>query len=161
MRGAASDEELDERRRLQRDQAKRDRMLKDALRRQLSRSGGLGQNGNLRAAARPQDGTITNSQAVRNMYHDQMERALNMSDGGGGLLSDDNDGRATLDDEDIGEDGRRMIMKMSRRLTRTTEKIRKWHEKLGLRQARKLALRTPEQEWLASFYRCDPRYQSE
>ena len=41
----------------------------------------------------------------------------------------------------------------------TGESINKWTENYAWRQAIVLAERTPEVDWLSSFYRCDPRWQ--
>ncbi len=47
----------------------------------------------------------------------------------------------------------------SRRTSETTMKINAWHQKYALKKAMDLAERSPEMEWLSSFYRCDPRWQ--
>ena len=46
------------------------------------------------------------------------------------------------------------------RLEKQTKKdIDAWHEKHSLNQALNMAMRSPEMEWLSSFYRSDPRWQ--
>lgn len=47
----------------------------------------------------------------------------------------------------------------SRRTSETTMKINAWHQKYTLKKAIDLAERSPEMEWLSSFYRSDPRWQ--
>ncbi|KAL7429500.1 hypothetical protein ACHAXM_002322, partial [Skeletonema potamos] len=52
-----------------------------------------------------------------------------------------------------------MKRRMSKRLSVTSMRINAWHQKYSLQMALKVANRTPEMEWLSSFYRCDPRWQ--
>jgi len=52
-----------------------------------------------------------------------------------------------------------MKRRMSQRLSKTSLSLAAWHQKQSLRMALKVANRTPEMEWLSSFYRSDPRWQ--
>ena len=52
-----------------------------------------------------------------------------------------------------------MKRRMSRRLSKTSLRLAAWHQKQSLRMALKVANRTPEMDWLSSFYRSDPRWQ--
>jgi len=49
--------------------------------------------------------------------------------------------------------------RISRRVSTTTMRINAWNEKITLKKAVKMAERSPEMEWLSSFYHTDPRYQ--
>jgi len=52
-----------------------------------------------------------------------------------------------------------MKRRMSKRLSKTSLRLAAWHQKQSLRMALKVANRTPEMDWLSSFYRSDPRWQ--
>ena len=68
---------------------------------------------------------------------------------------DDNCRLSTLEQEEIDRNSRRQ----DKRLSTTTMKINAWQQKYSLKMAIQLAERTPEQEWVSSFYRSDPRWQ--
>jgi len=71
----------------------------------------------------------------------------------------DVDPNAALEEFEEEEEQRNRVRRMSRRISATTLKINAWHQKYALKKAVELAERTPEMEWVTSFYRCDPRWQ--
>jgi len=69
------------------------------------------------------------------------------------------DPNARLSEFEEQEAKRNRNRRISRRVSHTTMKINAWNEKIALKKAVKMAERSPEMEWLSSFYRTDPRYQ--
>ena len=71
---------------------------------------------------------------------------------------DEVDANAPLEDFENQEAQRNQERRHSRRVSANTMKINAWQQKYSLKKALELAERTPEMEWLSSFYRCDPRW---
>ena len=71
---------------------------------------------------------------------------------------DEVDANAPLEDFEDQEAQRNQERRQSRRVSANTMKINAWQQKYSLKKALELAERTPEMEWLSSFYRCDPRW---
>jgi len=70
-------------------------------------------------------------------------------------MFDEVDALEDFEEEEFRKNRRRTL---TRRVSVTTMKINAWQQKFSLKKALELADRTPQQEWLSSFYRCDPRW---
>lgn len=91
-------------------------------------------------------------------YNSQEENDDNSNTSSSNIF-DEYDPTAPLSQFEQSERKRNIIRSQSSRFSDTKIKINAWHQKYTLRKALDLAEKSPEMEWLTSFYRCDPRWQ--
>ncbi|KAL7537550.1 hypothetical protein ACHAXR_009860 [Thalassiosira sp. AJA248-18] len=98
-------------------------------------------------------GTIVHENLI-DLHIAQYRATTKIEDG-----EDYDDCNADLEEFELDELKRNRVRRVSRRDSTTTMKIKAWQQKYSLKKALQLAERTPGQEWVSSFYRCDPRWQ--
>jgi len=100
------------------------------------------------------------SQNVINMHIAQLRATSKIAaDAGEDYDCFEVDPNAPLDEYCSLEESRNRDRRMSRRVSANTMRIDALLKKYTLKKAVELAERSPEEEWLSSFYRCDPRWQ--